>query len=129
METMNNSPNCHNDVLCVEESEVTAGNENCSGRTQGLDDRRIMLELPVIKPPGDFVLPMNAPSELYYSEGNVDAIPPNNGASLLKCGFQNVYNSKRTNSSLRVHAGHQAMIDPMTTFPLIEKHANLEMTL
>jgi hypothetical protein len=87
METMNDSPNCHNDVLFVEESEVTAGNESCSGRTQGLDDRRIMLELLVVEPPVDVVLPLNAPPELYYSKGNVDAMPPNDGASLLKRGF------------------------------------------
>jgi hypothetical protein len=111
---MNNSPNCHDDVLCVEESEVTNGNENCSGRTQGLDDRRIMLELPVLEPPGDSVLPMNAQPELYYSERNVDAMPPNDGASLLKRGFQHVYNSKRTNSSLCLRAGHQATIDNVT---------------
>jgi hypothetical protein len=73
-----------------------------------------MLELPVLKPPGDSVLPMNAPPELYYSEGNVDAMPPNDGASLLKRGFQHVYNSTRTNSSLRVRAGHQATIDNVT---------------
>jgi hypothetical protein len=41
------------------------------------------VELPVIEPPGDVVLPMNALTKLYYSEGNVDAMPPNNGASLL----------------------------------------------
>jgi hypothetical protein len=87
---MNDSPNYHNDVLYVEESEVTTGNENCSGRTQGLDDRRIMLELQVLEPPGDCVLLMNAPPKLYYSEGNVDAMPPNDGASLLKRGFQHV---------------------------------------
>jgi hypothetical protein len=68
-----------------------------------------MLELPVIKPPGDVVLLMNAWPELYYSEGNVDAMPPNDVASLLKCGFQHVYNS-----SLRVRAGHQSMIDNVT---------------
>jgi hypothetical protein len=118
---MNDSTNCHDDVLCVEESEVTAGNENCSGRTQGLDDRRIMLELPVLEPPGDFVLPMNAPPELYYSEGNVDAMPLNDGASLLKRGFQHVYNSKRTNSSLRVRAGHQATIDNVTPLKQVGK--------
>jgi hypothetical protein len=109
-ETMNDSPNCHDDVLCVEESEVTAG--NCSGRTQGLDDRgRIMLQLPVLKPPGDFFLPMNVPPELYYSEGKVDPMPPNDGASLPIRGFQHVPKCKRTNSSRRIHAGHQATID------------------
>ena len=73
-----------------------------------------MLELPVLEPPGDFFLPMNVPPELYYSEGKVDAMPPNDGASLLKRGFQHVPNSKRTNSSLRVRAGHQATIDNVT---------------
>jgi hypothetical protein len=111
---MNDYPNCHDDVLFAEESEVTAGNDNCSRRTQGLDNRRIMLELPVLEPSGDFVLPMNALPEFYYSEGNVDAMPLNDGASLLKRGFQHVYNSKRTNSSLHVCAGHQAMIDNVT---------------
>jgi hypothetical protein len=121
---MNNSPNCHDDVLFVEESEVTAGNENCSSRTQGLDDRRITLELPVLEPPGDVVLLINALPKLYYSEGNVDATPLNDGASLLKRGFQHVNNSKRTNSSLRVCAGHQATIDNVTPLNRLARRRN-----
>jgi hypothetical protein len=54
-----------------------------------------MLELLVFEPPTDFVLPMNALPELYYYEGKVDAMPPNDGASLLKRGFQHVSNFRR----------------------------------
>jgi hypothetical protein len=57
---------------------------------------------------------MNAPHDLYYFEGKVDTMPPNDGASLLKRGFQHVPNPKRTSSSLRVRAGHQATIDNVT---------------
>jgi hypothetical protein len=54
---------------------------------------------------------VNVPPELYYSEGKVDAMPPNDGASLPIRGFQHVPKCKRTNSSRRIHAGHQATID------------------